>query len=73
MDKIVGLGEHVQVVHPGSATIAGRAQVRCGAEDGGRGGGGWAGLGRAHASLETGSNGRGYNMRIRGCTNTPSR
>ncbi|PNW80054.1 hypothetical protein CHLRE_08g375950v5 [Chlamydomonas reinhardtii] len=27
MDKIVGLGEHVQVVHPGSATIAGRAQV----------------------------------------------
>ncbi|KAG2430015.1 hypothetical protein HYH02_013843 [Chlamydomonas schloesseri] len=27
MDKIVGEGEHVQVVHPGSSTIAGRAQV----------------------------------------------
>ncbi|KAG2426535.1 hypothetical protein HXX76_011760 [Chlamydomonas incerta] len=27
MDKVVGEGDHVQVVHPGSATIAGREQV----------------------------------------------
>ncbi len=29
MDKIVGEGEHVQVIHPGASTIAGREQVGC--------------------------------------------
>lgn len=27
MDKIVGEGEHVQIIHPGASTIAGREQV----------------------------------------------
>lgn len=29
MDKVWGKGDHVQIVHPGSACIAGRELVRC--------------------------------------------